>query len=102
MIPVSTFNLMVASALLMFLYSVIDNTNRLYANLVMSVLSGITFIFLGSAASIGAVAYTSAAIGAIMSLFGIMAFGYALFMAVDVIFEAINSDSEDSKPEDEI
>jgi hypothetical protein len=42
--------------------------------------------------SIGAVAFTSKSVGDLLGLFGYIAFGYAIFMAADAIFESINSE----------
>jgi hypothetical protein len=93
MIPSSTFNLGVAVALLLLIYSVADNRNSMYANISLSVVSGILFLYLGQAITIGAVEFTSKSFGDILGLFGFVAFGYAVFMATDAIFESINSEA---------
>lgn len=100
MIPISTFNLITAAAVLLLLYSVIDNKNNLYANIVSAVISGILFHWLSQASTIGAVSFTSASVGDIMAMLGWIAFGYAIFMSADAIFEVINAESSDTKPED--
>lgn len=92
MITESTFNIMVAVAALLLIYSIVDNKNNLYANITATVISGITFLYLGQAITIGAVVFTSRSLGDLLSLFGYIAFGYAIFMAADAIFESINSE----------
>lgn len=101
MIPISTFNLIFAAALLLLLYSVVDNKNNLYANIVSAVVSGILFQWLSQAATIGAVSFTSASVGDVAALFGWIAFGYAIFMSADAIFEVVNAEKSNTKPEDD-
>lgn len=98
MIPTPTFNLLLAVAVLLLMYSVIDNKNNLYANIVSAVISGILFQWLSQAATIGAVSFTSASVGDLMAMCGWIAFGYALFMSADAVFEAINSEKTDTNP----
>ena len=93
MIPGSTFNLGVVVALLLLVYAVADNKNSMYANISLSVISGIFFLYLGQAVTIGAVDFTSRSFGDVLGLFGFIAFGYAVFMAVDAIFESIDSET---------
>ena len=48
MIPISTFNLLVAVDIAFILYSVIDYENRLYANIVAAFIAAILSGFLGT------------------------------------------------------
>lgn len=90
MIPYGTFNLMIAATLLLFLYSLMDNRNHLYANVVLAIVSGISFAYLGEAVSIGAVDFTSGSLGSILKLFSGGAFIYAFLMGADILFESYN------------
>lgn len=94
MIAVSTFNLLVSMAILMFLYSVIDHENRLYANIVISFASAIMLGWLGEAVSIGAMEYTSRATGDILKFIGFIAFVYCGFMIYEVIDIAFQEKTE--------
>jgi hypothetical protein len=94
MIPTSTANMMIALAVVMFFIAVIDHKNRLYANIVISLLSAIIFGFVGAAISIGAVDYTSPALGDILRLFGFVAFVYTGFMIYEVIDIAFQEKTE--------
>lgn len=98
MIPTSTFNLLLAVAVLLFLYSVIDNKNNIYSNIVTSTVAGILFMWLSQAATIGASTISSASVGDIAALFGWISFGYAVFMAADAVFEVINAEKTDTNP----
>lgn len=94
MIQTTTFNLLLAAALLMFLYAVIDHRNRLYANIVIIVASAITFAYLGEAISIGVVTGgTSTSTGFLLKLLSTLAFGYSIFMAYDVIDEQLQKNA---------
>ena len=96
MIPLSTFNMLVAIAIVLAVYSMVDHQNRLYSNIVSAFLSAIALSFLASAITSYAVydiiagiqtAVYSPAIGYLLYLISIFMFGYTLFMAYEIIDE---------------
>ena len=89
MIETATFNTILALAALMLIFAITDNTNRLYGNIVLMFLSAITFGWLGTAISVGAVSFTSAATGDILKMISFAAFLYDAFMIYEVIEEFI-------------
>jgi xanthine/uracil permease len=101
MIPEFTICCMTVLAVVMFIYSLYDNANRLYANIPLGVVSGIILLYLGQVIATGAAEFKSASLGDILSLVGFVALGYSLFMAVDVIFEAINAEPANESQEEE-
>jgi hypothetical protein len=87
MIPEMTFDIMVMMAVGILIYSLYDNKNHLYANIVLAALDGILFSYLGTAASVGAVSFTAASLGTILELLSWISFGYCVLMSYDVISE---------------
>ena len=88
--------MLVAVAIVLGLYAMVDHQNRLYSNIVAAFLSGITLSFLASA--IGAYAVYdiiagvrtqifSPSVGYLLYLISIFMFGYTLFMIYEVIDE---------------
>jgi ABC-type transport system involved in multi-copper enzyme maturation permease subunit len=98
MIPLSTFNLLIAVMLLLIIYSVIDHKNQLYANIVTAFLSALLAAFLASVIStdvvydvIGGITtmVSSPSIGYFLQLVSTVMFGYTLFMAYGVISKSL-------------
>jgi len=90
--------MLVAIAIVLALYAMIDHQNRLYSNIVSAFLSAITLSFLAAAASSYAVydviagvqkSVFTPSIGYLMYLFSIFMFGYTLFMIYEVIDEQL-------------
>lgn len=81
--------MLVAVGILFIIYAVVDHRNHLYANIVLTAVDGILFLYLGQAATVGAVAFISASTGDIMNMFGWISFGYCLIMAYEAANEAI-------------
>lgn len=90
MIQVSTFNILIAVGIVLMLYSVIDDRNRIYANMVAAFSSGLIFVYAGTAVAIGAVASgTSASLGDLLKFIGLIMFVYTMIMGYEIIDEAI-------------
>lgn len=94
MIPISTFNLLVVVDILFIVYAIIDNRNRLYADLVIVFLAGLLSAFIASAISSNAVyevigttqtAVNSPSIGYFFYFVSTIAFAYTVFMAYEII-----------------
>jgi len=83
MIPISTFNLMVAVDLVLIIYSVIDHENRLYANIVTTFLSGLLAAFLGYAINTEAV-YDD--LGGVLTVVASPSIGYFLYFVSTIMF----------------
>lgn len=103
MIPISTFNLLVVIGILLVIYAVIDNRNRLYANIPSAFLAALMFAFLGSAISTDAVyesiggvatAVNSPSVGYVMYFIAVIMFVYTLLMVYDVLMETLAKKSE--------
>lgn len=94
---------MVVIGILLVIYAVIDNRNRLYANIPAAFLSALIFAFLGSAIATDAVyeviggvstAVNSPSIGYVMYFLAVIMFAYTLFMVYDVLVETLAKRSE--------
>lgn len=94
MIPVSTFNVLLAVDILFILYSVIDHENRLYSNIVTAFLAGLLSAYMYVMIStemvydelIGEVHFvTSPSAGFFFVMLSMIMFGYTLFMVYEVI-----------------
>ena len=121
MIPILLFSMLVVSGIAMLIYSMIDHKNRLYANVVIAFLSGLLEAFLGSAISVGAVYETvttgvsmvvvnmtnatsntqlnilpieSPSVGFFLYFVSTIAFSYTIFMAYEIVDEALQSREE--------
>jgi hypothetical protein len=94
MIPISTYNLLVAVFVIFVLYSLIDYKNKFYANIASAIIASLFGIYLAAMIYLGAVEYSdgtvisdlSVAIIILIPTVGVMAYSY--FMAYDAYTEA--------------
>lgn len=110
MIPLSTYNMMIAIAIVLGLYSMVDHQNRLYSNIVAAFLSAVSLSFLAAAITSNAVydiiagiqtSVNSPSIGYLIYLFSIFMFGYTLFMAYEIIDEQFQAKEMAQQQEEE-
>jgi hypothetical protein len=110
MIPISTFNLLIAVDILFIIYAVLDHRNRLYANIIASFLAGLLSMYLATAITsdivyevIGGVATVvdSPSAGNFLNLVGVVMFVYTLIMAYEVIAEALEEKASRDEQERE-
>lgn len=88
MLQTSTFDLLIALAMILFLYSIIDHRNGLYANIATSFLSGLMFAYLSSVSSLGAVQFgITLSLGSLLGFASMVAFVYSMLMVYEVIDE---------------
>jgi 4-hydroxybenzoate polyprenyltransferase len=96
MIPISTFNLLLIVAVLFAIYAIIDHRNRLYANVIMSFMSGLLSAFLASAIATDTVyeivagvatPVNSPSIGYFLYFVCTVMFAYTIIMAYEIINE---------------
>lgn len=89
MMPLSTFNILMTIVVVLVLYSLIDNRNKLYGNIVAAILASIVGTLLAILIYIGAIEvdtgiYTSdTPTAAILILISIAIAIYAFFMIMD-------------------
>jgi hypothetical protein len=90
MIPVSTFNMLIAVDLILIIYSVIDLRNKMYANIIAAFLASILAGYLAVVMNAGIVQYSDAtsvqdaSISIIIGIFAVTMMVYTLLM----VFEA--------------
>lgn len=99
MIPISTYNLLVAVFVIFVLYSLIDYKNKFYANIASAIIASLFGIYLAAMIYLGSVEYSdgtvisdlSVAIIILIPTIGMMVYSY--FMAYDAYTEV----AEESK-----
>lgn len=110
MIPLSTFNLLIAVDILFVIYSVIDHENRLYANIAIAFLAGILSAFISSIVSTSVVyseisgvidIVNSPSVGYLFLLISTVMFVYTVFMVYEVINEATQAKKLAMQPPEE-
>jgi len=101
MIPITTFNLMIAIFVLFIIFSLVDYANKFYANIASAVIASLFGIYLSAMIYLGAVEYPDGSAAQDLSLalilfiptLGMMI--YAYIMAYDAWDEARKSGGED-------
>lgn len=98
MIPVNTFNMLIAFDIVLIVYSIVDHENRLYANIATMVIAAIVARFIGVAA-VSNVVYdvvgttptvmNSPSLDTLMYFVSVVMFAYAVLMVAEVIDEAM-------------
>ena len=94
MIPVSTFNMLIAAVLILTIYSVIDLRNRMYANILTMFLASIVsgycsaIIWAGIVQNAEGVAVQDTSAGIILFIFCIATMVYAALMVFEARKEA--------------
>lgn len=120
MIPVSVFNILLAAAILMFLYSVIDYKHNFYVNVAFSFVAGFILMYLSVIAASGAVydssscslavnntsvtpygctvhsAFTDRSLGLILQFVAVVCWVYSLVMAA-LIYITYRKDKSDKE-----
>lgn len=100
MIPLSTFNLMIAVFILFVIFSLVDYANKFYANIASSIIASLFGIYLSAMIYLGAVVYPdgtaisdlSIALILFIPTLGMMIYSY--IMAYDAWDEARKSGGE--------
>ena len=89
MIPVSTFNMLIAVDLILIIYSVIDLRNKMYANIITAFLASILAGYLSIIMAAGIVQYSDAtaiqdtSISIIIGIFAAVMMVYTILMVFD-------------------
>lgn len=111
MIPVSTFNVLIAVDILFIIYAIIDHENRLYANIVVAFISAVLSAFLNVMISTemvydevsGAMHFiTSPSVGYFFLLISTIMFVYTIFMVYEVIDAAAEDKKATMQPQEDI
>lgn len=89
MIPVSTFNMLIAMGVIFTLFSVIDLRNKIYANIVAGFIAAFDWGYLGTAVTAGIVQYNDgsviqdASVGMVLFFVAVVMMVYALYMVYE-------------------